>query len=242
MKNLLFLGIAIVLLGTQGVAGFSVSAVSVNPPGDVKDRTPVTVTFEIPRAGILVYDQLVITTDLDSPAWDPVIIVRNNEMTVPPASANGNTLIINGAVYNEPSPVPVKLRVSVRGTVPANHTANQTLLGIRQIDSEGTPYAYPSGNFTLPMPGSLSTNVSETSTPPTTPAEDPVSEVTAPAMLTPVPEVSPATATVSSPRTTVSLPTPLPGRTPAAAMPAEPLVVFGAAGIAVYLVRKPAGR
>lgn len=241
MKNLLFLGIAIVLLGTQGVAGFSVSAVIVNPSGDVKDRTPVTVTFEIPRAGILTYDQLVITTDLDSPAWDPVVIVRDNETPVTPASANGNTLIINGAVYNEPPPVPVKLRVSVRGTVPVNHTANQTLLDIRQIDPEGTEYAYPSG-YHLPMPGSPSVNVSETSTIPATPAENPVPEVTVPAMLTPVPEGSPANATVAAPRTTVSLPTPLPGRTPAAAVPAEPLVVFGAAGIVAYLVRKPAGR
>ena len=241
MKNLLFLGIAVALLILPGVSGFSVSSVSVSPPGDLKDRTPVTVTFEIPRAGILVYDQLVITTDLDSPAWDPVVIVRDNETPVTPASADGNTLIINGAVYNEPSPVPVRLRVNVRGTVPLNHTANQTLLDIRQIDPEGTEYAYPSG-YSLPMPGSPSTNVSETSTPPATPAENPIPEVTVPAMLTPVPEVSPATATVPAPRTTVSLPTPLPGRTPAAAVPADPLVIFGAVGIMAYLVRKPAGR
>jgi hypothetical protein len=129
MKNLLFLWIVILLLCVPGVSGFSVSSVNVNPSGDLKDGAPVTVTCEIPRTGILLYDQLVITTDLDTPVWDPVVIVREQETPLNPAFAHGNILTLNGAVYNYPAAVPVKVRVVLKGTVPRNHTTSPALAG-----------------------------------------------------------------------------------------------------------------
>jgi hypothetical protein len=239
IRDLLFSAIAIVLLCVQGVSGFSVSSINVDPSGNLTDGAPVTVTCEIPRTGILLYDQLVLATDLDNPRWDPVVIVRNQETPVTPASANGNTLILNGVVFNYPPPVPVKIHVVVKGMVPDNHTASQRLLIIRQLDAEGAEYAYPSG-YLLSMPGSPPLAIPETDTIPATPTETRVPKDTTENILTPVPENSSIITTAPALRTTVSLPTPLPGRTPAAAAPVEPLVAVGAAGIAMLLVRNSA--
>lgn len=233
MRNLLLLGIAIVLLGVQGVSGFSVSSANVNPSGDLEDGTPVTVTCEIPRTGILLYDQLEITTDLDAPVWDPVVLVRNQETPVTPASAHGNTLTLNGALYNYPSAVPVKVRVVVKGTVPNNHTTSQRLLGIRQRDAEGTEYAYPSG-YTLPMPGSPLQALPVTGTIPGTPAENPLPEDMARAIPARVPADTFPVTTVATPEKTVSVSTARPTGTTAAAWPAEPLLIFLAIGIVVF--------
>ena len=241
MKDLLFLWIAIVLLVVQGVSGFSVSTVSINPSGDLKDGMPVTVTCEIPRTGILLYDQLVITTDLDTPRWDPVVIMRDQEIPVNPASALGNTLILNGAVYNYPSAVPVKVRVKVNGTVPHNYTTSQRLLNIRQLDAEGTGYAYPSG-YILLMPGSPPLPLHETDTIPATPAKNPVTENTIPAMPAPVPADSSPVTPLQAPEKTMTVPTASPASTPAAARPGEPLLIFGAVGIMVYCWGQKPGR
>jgi len=239
MRERFVLFIAIVLLCTQGVAGFTVSSFTVVPPGDVGDRTPVTVTCEIPRTGILLYDQLVIVTDLDSPVWEPVIVVHDRETPVAPASRDGNRLILNGAAFNYPEPVPVKLRLIVKGSVPANHTVNQTLLDIRHTDSGGTPYAWPSGNFTLPMPGPLSGTVPETGAPTEPAAEVPFPEYTVPASSSPATTEFPPATTTPEPEKTLSLPTPLPeGTKPKKAAPASPLAIAGAAGIAMLIVRK----
>jgi hypothetical protein len=235
-KNLIIL-ILIALIIVQGVSGFSVSSVRVNPSGDLRDGTPVTVTFEIPRTGILLYDQLVITTDLDTPVWDPVVRVRDQETPLNPAFAHGNTLTINGAEYHYPSGVQVTVRVIMNGTVPYNHTPSQKLLDIRQLDAEGSGYAYPSG-YTLPMPGSPAPTLSETDTEPATPAKNPVSEHTIPATLTRVPAGTSPITTLPVAGETRSIPTAGTGSTPAAAGPSEPLVIFGTAGIAFLLMKK----
>jgi hypothetical protein len=242
MKKIHFLWIAIVLLGIQGVSGFSVSLVSMSPSGDLKDGTPVTVTFEIPRTGIGVYDQLVLASDLDTPAWDAVVIEQSQQIPVNPSSAHGNKLTLNGALYNYASAIPVKVRVKMTGTVPFNHTPDQRLLDIRQFDADGTEYAYPTG-YSLPMTGSPIPAVSETEMlPATTAAENPVSETTAPAALAPVPADSSTVTTAPAPRKTVAVPTAWPGSTPAAAAPAGLPVVFGAVGIAGYCLRQKPGR
>jgi hypothetical protein len=241
MKNLLFLGIAIVLLSVQGVSGFSVSSASVNPSGDLKDGTPVTVTFEIPRTGIQLYDQLVITTDLDTPVWDPVVIVTGQETPINPAFAHGNTLTINGAVYNYPSAVQAKVRVVVKGTVPYNRTTSQKLVNIRQLDAEGTEYAYPSG-YSLPMPGSPPLTLTEMGATPAAPTQKPVYEDTVAATLAQVPADTSSVTTAPAPGKTVAVPTAWPDSTPAAASPASPLVLFGSVGITVYLMRQCPGR
>ena len=241
MKNLLFLGIAVVLMVVPSVSGFSVSSVSVDPSGDLKNGTPVTVTCEIPRTGILLYDQLVITTDLDTPRWDSVVIVRDQETPLNPAFATGNMFAINGAVYNYPPGVQVKVRVALKGTVPYNRTTNQTLLKIRQLDAEGTGYAFPSG-YSLPMPGLPPRTIQETKTIPATMAKSPVAEDTAPATMASVPVDPSPVRTVLVPKTTVSVPTAWPTGTPAAAWPAEPLLILGAIGITGYCMRqKPDG-
>ena len=241
LKDLLIVWIAIVLLGVQGVVGFSVSNISVNPAGDLKDGAPVTVTCEIPRTGVLLYDQLVITTDLDTPRWDPVVIVRGREIPVNPASAPGNTLTLNGAVYNYPPAVPVNVRVKLNGTVPHNHTTSQVLLNIRQLDAEGSEYAYPSG-YILPMPGSPPRSLHETDTIPVTPAKKPVTENTVPATPAPVPTDSSPVTPLRAPEKTVSVPTMLPTGTPKAAGPAGPLLILGAVGIIIYCRGQKPGR
>ncbi len=238
MKNFLMVWIAVILLGVQGVSGFSVSSITVNPSGDLMDGTSVTVTCEIPRTGILLYDQLVLTTDLDSPVWDPVVMVRDKETPVNPASAHGNTLTLNGALYNYPSSIPVKVRVNVQGSVPPNHTANQRLLDIRQLDAEGTEYAYPSG-YSLPMPGSPPPGVMpETAPAPALPAENQVSEDTVPATPAPVPSDSPPVTTVPATTKNLPVPTAWPDNTPDAAAPAGLPSVVAAVGITIYCMRQ----
>lgn len=236
MRKYLFFRIAIVLLCIPGVAGFSVSSVTGIPPGNPDDLTPVTVTCEIPRTGILVYDQLVFTTGLSSPVWEPVVIVHDSETPVTPAVIDGNRLVLNGAALNFPEPVPAKLRVSVSGTMPANHTADQVLLDIRQIDSAGTPYAYPAGNYTVPMPGASSLPAPESSAISVPTADTTYPEYTVPTM--PAPVMADPSSTVPVPEAPMPLPSPLPDRTPAATVPSEPLLVAGAAGIAAFIVRK----
>lgn len=235
LRKILFAGIVIGLLGIQGVAGLSVSVTGLTPSGDLSDGTPVTVTFDIARTGIRLYDQLVITTDLENPVWDPRVIVRDQETPVTPAAANGKTLTLNGALYNYPSAIAVKVRVTVNGTIPFNHTASQDLLRIRQLDADGTEYAYPSG-FTLPMAGSGSPVA-------TVPLTRPVTAVTTetaiddiPGTPTEVREVSSRITTVPPPKKTLPVPTAWPTTTPAAA-PGGPAVALGAIGIGLYLRR-----
>jgi hypothetical protein len=236
MREILILFIATVLFSAQGAAGFSVLSVTVVPPGALEDRTPVEITCEIPRAGILLYDQLVFTTDLDSPAWQPVIIIHDQEMAVTPASRDGDRLVLNGAAFNSPEPVPVTLRVSVRGMVPVNHTENQTLLDIRQIDSDGTPYAWPSGNFTVPMPGPASPDVTEAGMTLVLPADTIATRQTVLVTAAPVPSETVVSGTAHE--KLLILPTPLPVTTPEKAAPAGLPVALMAAGIAMYLMRK----
>jgi hypothetical protein len=240
LRKISVLFIAIGLLCIQCAAGFSVPSVIVSPPGNLEDETFVTVICEIPRTGILLYDQLVITTDLDSPAWDPVVVVRDNGTPVTPASAADKSITINGAVYNYPQPV--KLRITVTGTVPANHTANQTLLGIRQIDSEGTEYAWPSGNYILPMPGSPSAVVPGTGATTVPVPEETFFPYTVPATLTPAPEKMAPPTIGTSPETILAHPTPLPATPPKKAAPAAgPLAAAGLAGIVLFFARRFSG-
>jgi hypothetical protein len=222
--------------------GLTVSSVTVIPHGDTEDLTPLAVTCEIPRTGIRLYDQLVVTTDLDSPSWDPVVIVHDKLTPVTPASAAGNTLILNGAAFNYPEPVPVKFRLIVKGTVPANHTANQTLLDIRQIDQDGTPYAWPSGNFSLPMPGAPPADGAETGTTTVLGAEISTDKDTIPATPAPVAAGSSPAVTGLVPEKTRILPTPLPATPQAAPEPAMPPAVAAIAGIVVLFTRKLSGR
>lgn len=240
MRKYLFFRIAIVLLCIPGVAGFSVSSVTVIPPGYPDDLTQVTITCEIPRTGILVYDQLVFTTGLSSPVWEPVVIVHDSETPVTPAAMDGNRLILNGAALNFPEPVPAKLRVSVSGTVPANHTADQVLLDIRQIDSAGTPYAYPAGNYTVPMPASPSADVPGAVGTTVPAAGETTVGQTIPATTVPItaePVVSDAIRELPA-----TLPTPLPAATPEKAAPAGLPAALGATMIALMFLRKSFGR
>jgi hypothetical protein len=169
-------------------------------------------------------------------------MVRDKEIPVSPASAHGNTLILNGALYNYPSSIPVKVRVTVQGSVPPNHTASQRLLDIRQVDAEGTGYAYPSG-YSLPMPGSPPPGVvQETRTTDATPAQIVVTEDTTPATPAPVISDSPPVTTATTMIKTRPVVTAWPGTTPAASAATGLPAVFAAIGIAMYCMRQKPGR
>lgn len=242
MREIPALLIAIVLLVVPVSAGFSVSYALVSPDGNLTDGSLVTVTCEIPRDGILTGDQLVLATDLMEPAWDPVVMVRGQETAVKPASATENSITINGAIFRYPAPVKANLRVRLTGTVPPNHTTSQRLLAVNQIDSEGTPYAYPTG-YTLPMPGAPS---GEPAQPPqvlSTPLIIPV--YTVPAETTPVlfPADTEAAGPAPATEKPVNVRTPFPAATtPAAAAPAGPLSGITAAVIALCLAQHAARR
>lgn len=244
MKKILVAGIAIVLLGIQcaACAGFSVSYTFVDPSGNLTDGTPVTVTCGIPRAGVLLYDQLVFATDLDDPVWEPMVVARGQETPVKPAATTGDSVTINGAVFNYPSPVQAELMMTVKGTVPYNHTTGQRLLSVKQIDADGFEYASPTG-YTLPMPGAPSKNNPLTNlTAHATPAIIQVHTSTIPETPAPGPADTLSNGTVPAVKKIVVARTLRPDTTPAPAAPARPLAACAAAGIALFIVRKYSGK
>lgn len=237
MRTFLWAGIAIVFLCIQGAAcaGFSVSYTFVNPQGNLTDGTPVTVTCGIPRTGVLPYDQLVFSTDLNDPVWEPVVVARGQETPVHPAATTADSVTINGAVFSSPAPVQAELRMKLRGTVPYNHTTGQRLLAIRQIDADGFPYAYPSG-FLLPMPGAPPKDLQETTLVTATPLIIPVYTGT----LSETPAAVPAdtfSPPVSSAKRIVARTLP-PESTPAAAVPGGPLMVCAAVALVLLYFRR----
>jgi hypothetical protein len=253
-KKYFVVWILVCLVAVQGVLGFSVSAVTMNPSGDLVAGTPVTVTFDIPCKDVRLYDQLVIATDLNDPVWDTRTVIKDKEIAVPSAFIRGNTLTIPGAVFNLQAGVQGAVHIRLDGTMPWDLSAGRNLLHIRQLDADGTEYAYPAG-FDLPMP------LPPATTPVSTPTEpEPVTTIPAQTTQAPsfaeliadqptyssfaeliaagtsaVPSGSPAPVSKNQTR---SVPTSWAEEPPATASPVDPVTALGALGSILYIVKR----
>lgn len=253
-KKYFVIWILVCLAAVQGVTGFSVSAVTISPSGELVAGTPVTVAFDIPCKDVRLYDQLVIATDLNNPVWDTRVVTRDKEIAVPSAFIRANTLTIPGAVFNLQAGVQGAVHIRLDGTMPWDLSAGRNVLHIRQLDADGTEYAYPAG-FDLPMP------LPGATTPVSTPAE-PEPVTTIPAQTTQAPSfaelmadqptypsfaelIAAGTSAVpsSSPvpvlkNQTSSVPTSWADEPPATASPVDPVTCFGALVSILYVVKR----
>lgn len=252
-KKFLLAGILVCLMSVQGVFGFSVSEVTINPPGELVAATPVTVSFDIPCKDILLYDNLVITTDLVNPVWDTRLITDFKDTAVRSAFPQGNTLTIPGAVFNLQGMKKGRVHIQLNGMVPWSPSAGRNLLRIRQMDAEGSAYAYPSG-FSLSMsilPAPAPTPLPaepETVTPVQTKEvpspEDPTAEPAYPSfgdLIAAEPSPAPVVSSIPVPvpdNRTLSLPASASGEPPAKALPVDPLTCIGAIGCTLYVIKR----
>jgi hypothetical protein len=255
-KKYFLAGVLVCLMSVQCVMGFSVSAVTITPPGELSAATPVTVSFAIPCEDIQLYDQLVITTDLVNPVWDTRLVTDFQDTPVRSAFPQGNALTIPGAVFNLQGMKKGAVHIQLNGLVPWDPSAGRNLLRIRQMDADGSAYAYPSG-FSLPMSISMAPSPAplptepETVTPVQT-TEVPSSEDLIPAEPT-YPSFGDLTAAEPSPAPVVSA-IPVPGpenRTlsvpastsnepPVKVSPVDPLTSIGAIGCILYAIKRQA--
>jgi hypothetical protein len=257
-KKFLLAGILVCLMSVQGVSGFSVSAVTINPPGELFAATPVTVSFDIPCKDIQLYDQMVITTDLVNPVWDTRLVTDFKDTPVRSAFPQGNSLTIPGAVFNLQGMKKGTVHIELNGMVPWGPSAGRNLLRIRQMDAEGSPYAYPSG-FSLsmsilptPTPSPLPTGT-ETGTP-VQPTEIPsfedliTAEPTYPSsgdLIVSEPSIAPVVSSIPAPvpdNRTPSVPASASGEPPAKASPVDPLICIGAIGCSLYVITRQASQ
>jgi hypothetical protein len=256
-KKFFLLGILVCLMSVPGVVGFSVSAVTINPAGELFNDTPVSVAFDVYGEDIELYDQLIITTDLKNPAWDTRLVTNGKDTPVISAFQDGNTLTIPGAVFNQRPGVKGTVHVQLDGIVPPE-SSSKYLLHTRHVDAGGTEYAYPSG-FDLsmyvpptPTPSPAPTEPAPVTTEQTTKVPSfgdlIAAEPTYPSfgdLIAAESETTPVFSSTPVPvpeNRTLSVPASWAGEPPATASPLDPLVSIGAIGVILHAIQRLASR
>ena len=116
------------------VSAFSVSSVSIDPPGELSPGTPVTLSYEIEIAGVFPSDNEIQSyTDLVNPHWTYTVVVNGIENVRP--SIDGQNLAISGFELSYKSSDQVGVRVTLEGD--ASSTPNALLVRIQQMDGNG---------------------------------------------------------------------------------------------------------
>jgi len=119
-------------------AAFTISSVSVNPPGFQLAGTPMTVNAVIhfssgPTGNFQKENELKLSTDLIDPHWVPVLILDSQETHMDIRS--GEELTIPGDLLSYPSSQKVELVVKLTGNIPSNRISGQNLLEVKEQDS-----------------------------------------------------------------------------------------------------------
>jgi hypothetical protein len=132
------------LLLVLGVPAFTVTSVSVNPPGSIYPGNSVNVSYTVYAASGVAfpsYDDLQFITELDDPFWTYSIAVNGVKNTRP--VTGGRTVTISGFELGYRNQDEVIVMVLLQGTVPANAAlgATRTLVKIQELDARG--YAIP---------------------------------------------------------------------------------------------------
>jgi hypothetical protein len=174
IPKLVFWCLGIVFL-VSGVSAFTVTGVTINPPGTLDPGDVVNVSYTVYAASGTAfpsYDDLQFIAGLDDPAWLYSIVVNGVENARP--VMGGRTVTISGFELAYRNQDEVLVKVSLRGRIPPTSAPGSTknLVTIQELDSRG--YAINStivaishliGNPT-PTPTPAFGSISVTSIPP----------------------------------------------------------------------------
>lgn len=136
----LYLFLAVFLLFacvTPGGSAFSVSSVTVEPPGFQLAGTPMTVNTVIhfysgSTGNFPKENEFLMSTDLIDPHWVPVLILDGVETHMDITS--GDELIIPGEYLSYPPSQKVELVVKLTGNVPSNRKSGENLMEMQERD------------------------------------------------------------------------------------------------------------
>jgi hypothetical protein len=123
---------------TPCISAFSVSSITVNPPGDTAAGTPLTVTVAIdfPPDGTVSFpsdSELQLSTNLADARWEPVLFLDGVKTELVPKT--GKSLILQGWYLSYPRGQNAKLRVTLTGNLPQYLSSGQNLVKIQETDS-----------------------------------------------------------------------------------------------------------
>jgi hypothetical protein len=136
----LYLFLAVFLLFaciTPGGSAFTVSSVTVDPPGFQLAGTPMTVNTVIhfysgPTGNFPKENELLLSTDLVDPHWVPVLILDGEETHLDVTS--GEELTIPGWYLSYPPSQKVELVVELTGNIPSNRKSGEKLVEMQERD------------------------------------------------------------------------------------------------------------
>jgi hypothetical protein len=118
ISNLVLWGLGIMFL-VYGVSAFTVTGVTINPPGTLEPGDVVNVSYTVYAASGIAfpsYDDLQFISGLDDTAWSYSIVVNGVENTRP--AVGGRTVTISGFELAYRNQDEVLVKVSTRGRVP----------------------------------------------------------------------------------------------------------------------------
>ena len=139
LSKLVFWGLGIVFL-VSGVSAFTVTGVTINPPGTLEPGDAVNVSYTVYAASGTAfpsYDDLQFISGLDDTAWSYSIVVNGVENTRP--AVGGRTVTISGFELAYRNQDEVLVKVSTRGRIPPASAPGsiKNLVTIQEIDSRG---------------------------------------------------------------------------------------------------------
>jgi|WetSurMetagenome_2_1015567.scaffolds.fasta_scaffold50834_3 hypothetical protein len=126
---------------TPGGSAFTVSSVTVDPPGFQLAGTPMTVNTVIhfysgPTGNFPKENELLLSTDLVDPHWVPVLILDGVETHMDVTS--GDELTIPGWYLSYPPSQKVELVVKLTGNIPSNRKTGENLVEMQERDAAKT--------------------------------------------------------------------------------------------------------
>ena len=123
---------------TSGVSAFTVSSITVNPPGEQAAGTPVTIdlVIDFPSGGTETFpseSELQLSTNLNDPHWEPALVLNGVKTNL--LKNSGRSLIIKGYYLSYTRGQNVQLRLTLTGNLPTDLPTGQNLVKIQELDS-----------------------------------------------------------------------------------------------------------
>jgi hypothetical protein len=133
-----YLSCLVMMLLLPGAMAFSVSPVSVSPPGVLNPGDQVNVSctvYAASGAAFPSYDDLQLVTELDDPVWSYTIMVNGVENVRP--AERGKTQTISGFELGYRNQDEVVVKVMLKASVPATAPpgVNKILLKVQELDA-----------------------------------------------------------------------------------------------------------
>lgn len=139
IPKLALLGLGIVFL-VSGVSAFTVTGVTINPPGILEPGDAVNVSYTVYAASGTAFpsfDDLQFVSGLDDTAWSYSIVVNGVENARP--LVGGRTVTISGFELAYRNQDEVIVKASIRGRIPLTSAPGLTknLVTVQELDSRG---------------------------------------------------------------------------------------------------------